>query len=99
MPVEFYACDRCGHVWTQNKTYRRTAKKEVPQSTVSFRVVQPWGPDKRRQGTVLSEHKTVAEAFAALDSIATDMVQTGLPGDAIELVRRRRGGRTATSRA
>jgi len=50
---------------------------------MNFRVVQPWGPDKGRQGTVQSEHKTVAEAFAALDSIATDMAQTG---DAIELV-------------
>ena len=46
-------------------------------------MVQPWGPDKGRQGTVQSEHKTVAEAFAALDSIATDMAQTG---DAIKLV-------------
>ena len=53
---------------------------------MSFRVVQPWGPDKGRQGTVQSEHKTVAEAFAALDSIATDMAETGEPGDAIELV-------------
>ena len=44
---------------------------------MNFRVVQPWGPDKGRQGTVQSEHKTVAEAFAALDSIATDMAQTG----------------------
>ena len=44
------------------------------------------GPDKGRQGTVQSEHKTVAEAFAALDSIASDMAQTGVPGDAIELV-------------
>ena len=85
LPVEFYACDSCGHVWTQNKTYRRTVNKEVTQSSMSFRVVQPWGPDKGRQGTVQSEHKTVAEAFAALDSIATDMAQTGVPGDAIEL--------------
>ena len=39
---------------------------------MNFRVVQPWGPDKGQQGTVQSEHKTVAEAFAALDSIASD---------------------------
>jgi len=53
---------------------------------VPFRVVQPWGPDKGRQSTVQSEHKTVAEAFAALDVVATDMEQSGVPGDAIELV-------------
>jgi hypothetical protein len=53
---------------------------------MNFRVVQPWGPDKGRQGTVQSEHKTVAEAFAALDSVATEMEQSGVPGDAIELV-------------
>ena len=86
LPVEFYACDSCGHVWTQDKNDRHTTKKNVTQSAMNFRVVRPWGPDKGRQGTVQSEHKTVAEAFAALDSIATDMAQTGVPGDAIELV-------------
>jgi hypothetical protein len=35
---------------------------------------------------VRSEHKTVAEAFATLDSIASDMSQAGVPVDAIELV-------------
>ena len=49
-----------------------------------YRVVQPWGPDKG--GTVQSEHTTVAEAFAAVDSIASEMAQSGVPGDAIELV-------------
>ena len=86
LPVEFYACGSCGHVWTRYKDERRTAQKKVTHSATNFRVVQPWGPDKGRQGTVQSEHKTVAEAFAALDSIATDMAQTGVPGDAIELV-------------
>ena len=86
LPVEFYACDKCGHVWTQNKSARLTVKKKVADPAMSFRVVQPWGPDKGRQGTVQSEHNTIAEAFAALDSIATEMVQAGAPGDAIELV-------------
>jgi hypothetical protein len=53
---------------------------------MKFRVVQPWRPDKGRQGTVQSEHNTVAEAFAALDNVATEMSQSGVPGDAIELV-------------
>lgn len=86
MPVEFYACDKCGHVWTQDKNALGSGRKKVTRPAMSFRVVQPWGPDKARQGTVQSEHKTVAEAFAALDSIAAEMAQSGVPGDAIELV-------------
>jgi hypothetical protein len=53
---------------------------------MTLRVLQPWGPDKARQSTVQSEHKTVAEAFAAFDTFATALAQTGVPGDAIELV-------------
>ena len=53
---------------------------------MKFRVVRPWGQDKGRQGTVQSEDKTVAEAFAALNCIATEMAQTGVPGDAVEVV-------------
>ena len=76
LPVAFYACDKCGHVWTQEKTDHHTAKKNVAQSVMRFRVVQLWGPDNARQGTAQSEHKTIAEAFAALDSIATDVIPT-----------------------
>ena len=35
---------------------------------VPFRVVQPWGPDKVQQSTMLSEHQTAAAAFAEIDS-------------------------------
>ena len=52
----------------------------------TFRVVQPWGPDKARQSTLQSEHDTVAEAFAALDAISAKMMRTGTPSNAIELV-------------
>ena len=87
LPVEFYACDKCGHVWTQEKTDHHTATtKKVTQPAMSFRVVQLWGPDNARQGTVQSEHKTLLAAFAALDSIATDVAQTVVSGDAIEVV-------------
>jgi hypothetical protein len=87
LPVAFYACDNCGHVWTEDRHDRPIDKKKtVEQPPVTFRVVQPWGPDKGRQGTVQSEHTTVDEAFAALDRVATDMAQSGIPGDAIELV-------------
>ena len=86
LPVEFYACDSCGHVWTQDKNNHHTTKKKVTQSAMNFRVVQPWGPDKGRQGTVQSEHNTIADAFAALDTFATDPARAGMPSDAIELV-------------
>ena len=86
LPVEFYACDKCGHVWTHEKTDHHTAKKKVTQPAMRFRVVQLWGPDNARQGTAQSEHKTIVEAFAALDSIATDVAQTVVSGDAVELV-------------
>jgi hypothetical protein len=52
----------------------------------SFRVVQPWGRDKARQSTTVSEHPTAAAAFAAIDRLAFEMVRTGTPSDAVELV-------------
>jgi hypothetical protein len=52
----------------------------------TFRVVQPWGPDKARQSTLISEHPTAAAAFAAIDRLASEMVRTGAPSDAIELL-------------
>jgi hypothetical protein len=51
-----------------------------------YRVVQPWGPDKGRQATLQSEHTTVAEAFAALDVLSAEIVRTGAPSDAIDLI-------------
>jgi hypothetical protein len=50
-----------------------------------FRVVQPWGPNKGRQATLISEHSTATEAFAEIDRLAARMVRTGAPSDAIEL--------------
>jgi hypothetical protein len=49
-----------------------------------FRVVQPWGPDKARQATLISEHATAAEAFAEIDRLSAEMVRTGAPSDAVE---------------
>ena len=75
--VEYYVCVHCGHVWTCDKNHADAA---------TFRLIQPWGPDKGRQGTIQSEHATVAEAFAALDRVAMEMVLAGVPSDTIELV-------------
>ena len=42
-----------------------------------FRVVQPWGTDKVRQAPVVSTHRTVEEAFAAIDTLLQRMHRTG----------------------
>lgn len=51
-----------------------------------FRVVQPWGPDKARQATLISEHATAAEVFHEIDRLSNEMVRTGAPSDVIELI-------------
>jgi hypothetical protein len=50
------------------------------------RVVQPYGPNIGNQSTVISEHTTVADAFAEIDRLSAQMVRTGAPSDAIELL-------------
>jgi hypothetical protein len=50
-----------------------------------YRVVQPWGPDKLRQATVISEHHTIAGAFEEIDGFAERMMRNGVPGNAVEL--------------
>jgi hypothetical protein len=84
LKVECYACDRCGRVWTREKA--PTARPRVITLPRIFRVMQPWGPDKGRQGSVLSVHATVAEAFDAVDRFAIDAARAGAPSDFIELV-------------
>jgi len=51
-----------------------------------YQVVQPWGRDKAREHTLLSEHETAADAFAEIDRLAMQMVRTGAPSDAIEML-------------
>ncbi len=51
-----------------------------------IRVMQPWGSDKGRQATLISEHATVAEAFREIDLLASEMVRTGPPSDALALI-------------
>ncbi len=53
---------------------------------MTFRIVQPWGPDKARQATLISEHATAAEAFREIDRLASEMVRTGSPSDAVAFV-------------
>jgi hypothetical protein len=50
-----------------------------------YRVVQPYGvrPD---EWTLIGEYGAVLEAFAALDALSAQMVRTGAPSDAVELI-------------
>lgn len=45
--------------------------------------MQQWGPDTARQSTVISEHATVAETFREINRLASEMVRTGAPSDAV----------------
>jgi hypothetical protein len=51
-----------------------------------FRVVQPWGPDKGRQATIISEHPTTEDAFEALERIARQAERTSGRIEAIERI-------------
>ena len=48
-----------------------------------FRVMQPWGG---RQASLISEHQTAAGEFREIDRLSAEMVQTGAPSDAVELL-------------
>src|SRR5687768_2843488 len=48
-----------------------------PPDVKRFQLVQPWGPDKTVQHTLLSQHRTAGEAFAEIDRLAADMQRTG----------------------
>jgi len=53
---------------------------------VPFRIVQPWGRDKGREATLVSEHPTVSAAFAEIDRLAAEMLRTGARTDSVELL-------------
>jgi hypothetical protein len=61
-----------------------TRRHYVPP--LSFRVVQPYGRDKARESTIISGHHKAAEAFAEIDRLSSEMVRTGAPSNAIELI-------------
>ena len=51
-----------------------------------YRIVQPWGGDKAREATMISEHAAAVKAFAEIDRLSAQMVRTGAPSDAVELL-------------
>jgi hypothetical protein len=58
----------------------------VSEHMSRYRVVQPWGPDKGRQATVLSEHADTTAAFAEIDRLAAQMARTGARPETVELL-------------
>jgi hypothetical protein len=52
----------------------------------TVRIVQPYGRDEPREATLVSEHRTVADAFAELDRLAAQMIRTGVSPDAVRLI-------------
>lgn len=51
-----------------------------------YRVVQPWGRDRAVESTLISEHTSAAQAFAAIDALAEQMMRTGSPSNAVEFI-------------
>ena len=51
-----------------------------------YRVVQPWGRDRATQSTLISEHLSAVQAFAAIDALAEQMMRTGSPSNAVEFI-------------
>ena len=61
-----------------------TRRHYVPP--LPFRVVQPYGRDKAREATMISEHATASEAFAEIDRLRTQMARMGAPANKTELI-------------
>ncbi len=51
-----------------------------------YRVVQPWGRDKARQATIVSEHHTSKAAFSAIDRVAAQAARNGVNTEHVELL-------------
>ena len=68
----------------ESKSLTQQSGKQAAVKT--FRVVQPYGRNEARECTVISEHPTAADAFAETDRLSVEMVRTGAPSDAVELI-------------
>lgn len=68
------------------ETFVKSFSELTPiMSRLMYRIVQPYGKDKAREATIVSEHASAAEAFAEIDRLSAQMVRTGAPSDAVEL--------------
>ena len=50
-----------------------------------YYLVQPWGRDRYRQATVMGIHKTVRDAYDALDEIAETRQRPDVPDDWLKI--------------
>jgi hypothetical protein len=60
--------------------------RRIMTSLPPFELSQPYGKNKARDTTIFSEHATAAEAFPEIEPVSAQMVRTGAPRDAIELI-------------
>ena len=51
-----------------------------------YRMAQPWGRDKGRDATLISEHSTAADAFEAMERLAEQAQRTGGRIEVLELI-------------
>lgn len=51
-----------------------------------YYIVQPWGPDKVRQATRVSEHPTVTAAYAQIDWYTELSARRGVRNATLELL-------------
>ena len=61
-----------------------TRRRYVPP--LSFRVVRPYGRDKAREATAISEHATASEAFAEIDGLRARISRAVCPLTRFELI-------------
>jgi hypothetical protein len=52
-----------------------------------YKIVQPWGPDRARQSTLVSDgYASETEVFAELDRLQERMRRSGVSVDFVELI-------------
>ena len=44
---------------------------------MTYRIVRPWGRDRARRATLMSEHPTATDAFEAMERLAEQAQRTG----------------------
>jgi hypothetical protein len=88
-----FACNGCQNIPCKRvlvplvrspHTVKPTRRHYVPP--LAFRVVRPYGRDKAREATMISEHATAADAFAEIDRLRTQMARMGAPAHKTELI-------------
>jgi hypothetical protein len=51
-----------------------------------YRVVQSYGRDIGREATTITEHRSIADAFAEIDRLADEMARKGARSDFVRLI-------------